>query len=90
MGKRTMTVVVAVLVTAALGVGGVLVASRSGQREPAALSGLQVEGAQDAVTAESAADAQAAPRQAAPGPASYQVRGKLPELASSGSLPRTW
>jgi hypothetical protein len=87
MGRRMMAIVVAVGVAGALVAGGVLVASRSARHEPAALSGLRVEGDQGAVAAAGAAGAQVTPRGTTPGAPGYQVRGKLPELPRSA---RAW
>jgi hypothetical protein len=92
MGKRMLAVAVAVLVTAGLAVGGIVVAAKRAQREPAALPGLQVQGGQSALTA-SAGGTEAPRRQGpvpqpvAPGQMRFEVRGKLPELASSA---RAW
>jgi hypothetical protein len=92
MGKRMLTVSVAILVAAALGTGGVVLAAKRAQREPAALPGLQVQGDQSAPTASpdgaGAGQRQGpAPQPVAPGQMRYEVRGKLPELASSA---RAW
>ncbi len=103
MGKRVVTVVAAVLVAGALGVGGAFVASRTGQRAPATLPALQAADGQAASTS-GAASAQGTPaaplpgqRARAPGGGAepdvvppqvrYQVRGELPELGSSA---RAW
>src|SRR6266540_472260 len=99
MGKRVVTVVAAVLVAGALGVGGAFVASRTGQRAPATLPALQAADGQAASTS-GAASAQGTPaaplpgqRARAPGGGAepdvvppqvrYQVRGELPELGRS-------
>ena len=87
MGRRMMAIVVAVGVAGALVAGGVLVASRRAGQEPAALSGLRVEGDQGAAAAAGAAGAQVTPRGTTPGTPGYQVRGKLPELPRSA---RAW
>jgi hypothetical protein len=87
MGRRMMAIVVAVGVAGALVAGGVLVASRSAGHEPAALSGLRVEGDQGAVATADAAGVQVTPPGTSPGTPSYQVRGKLPELPRSA---RAW
>src|SRR6266536_3340020 len=88
MGKRIIAVAVGVLVAVALGVGGVLVASRSSQRTPATLPALDVSGSGD----QAATSAQAAPGRSRSvdgnaesgispsGRVQYQVRGTLPDL----------
>ena len=93
MGKRIVAVVVGVLVAGALGVGGVMVASRSGQRTPATLPALQVAGDQAAAgtSAQSAqaavgrgdSDGNAQSRVVPSGRVQYQVRGTLPDLPRS-------
>jgi hypothetical protein len=97
MAKRMLAVAAAVVVAAGFAVGGVLVASRGAQREPAKLSGLQVESGQAGRNAAAAGAGQAAPAQSptaravpqadGPGPVRYQVRGTLPELPRSA---RAW
>jgi hypothetical protein len=95
MGKRIIAVAVGVLVAVALGVSGILVASRSSQRIPAALPALDVSGSGD----QAATSAQAAPGRSRsvdgnaesgippPGRVQYQVRGTLPDLPRSA---RAW
>jgi hypothetical protein len=95
MGKRIIAVAVGVLVAAALGVGGVLVASTSSQRTPATLPALDVSGSGDQTgTATQAApgrsssvDGNAEPGVPPSGRVQYQVRGKLPDLPRSA---RAW
>src|SRR6266540_3136759 len=94
MGKRIIAVAVGVLVAVALGVVGVLVASRSGQRTPATLPALDVSSSSD----QAGTSAQAAPGRSSPvdaaesrippsGRVQYQVRGTLPDLPRSA---RAW
>src|SRR6266498_3899960 len=94
MGKRIIAVAVGVLVAVALGVFGVLVASRSGQRTPATLPALDVSSSSD----QAGTSAQAAPGRSSPvdaaesrippsGRVQYQVRGTLPDLPRSA---RAW
>src|SRR6266536_425535 len=88
MGKRIIAVAVG------LGVVGVLVASRSGQRTPATLPALDVSSSSD----QAGTSAQAAPGRSSPvdaaesrippsGRVQYQVRGTLPDLPRSA---RAW
>src|SRR6266511_1716486 len=94
MGKRIIAVAVGVLVAVALGVVGVLVASRSGQRTPATLPALDVSSSSE----QAGTSAQAAPGRSSPvdaaesrippsGRVQYQVRGTLPDLPRSA---RAW
>src|SRR6266545_5540956 len=90
MGKRVVAVVVGVLVAGALGVGGVMVASRSGQRTPATLPALQVASdqgagtsAQSALAAVGRSEGDAGSRVTPPGRVQYRVRGTLPDLPRS-------
>src|SRR6266536_2002908 len=104
MGKRVVTVVAAVLVAGALGVGGAFVASRTGQRAPATLPALQAADGQAASTS-GAASAQGTPaaplpgqRARAPGGGAepdvvppqvrYQVRGELPDRGQAERIAR--
>jgi hypothetical protein len=95
MGKRVLAIVVGVLVALALGVGGVMVASRSGEPAPAMLPALQVVGDQaDAQSEQSAVaggpgspDGRAESRITQSGRVQYQVRGTLPDLPRSA---RAW
>jgi hypothetical protein len=95
MGKRIVAVAVGVLVAVGLGVGGVLVASRSGQRTPATLPALDVSGSvgqagtatQAAPGRSGLADGNAESRTPPSGRVQYQVRGKLPDLPRSA---RAW
>lgn len=89
MGKRVVAVVVGVLVAGALGVGGVMVASRSGQRTPATLPALQVAAGTSAQSAPAAVgrsdlpNGNAESRVVPSGRVQYQVRGTLPDLPRS-------
>jgi hypothetical protein len=95
MGKRVVAIVVGVLAALALGVGGVMVASRSGEPAPAMLPALQVAGDQaDAQSAQAAVaggagspDGRAESRITQSGRVQYRVRGTLPDLPRSA---RAW
>jgi hypothetical protein len=92
MGKRVVSVVVAVLVAGSLGVAGVLVAER-GRRAPATLPALEIFDDQAGATTQAQAAAGGAgpaigrPPIAPSGRVQYQVRGKLPDLPDSS---RAW
>src|SRR6266536_3234142 len=84
MGKRVVTVVAAVLVAGALGVGGAFVASRTGQRAPATLPALQAADGQAASTS-GAASAQGTP--AAPLPNRLPPSAPRPRPPQPPELP---
>jgi hypothetical protein len=95
MGKRIIAVAVGILVAVALGVGGVLVASRSSQGTPATLPALDVSSSADQAGTSAQApaersgpvDGNAESRIPPSGRVQYQVRGTLPDLPRSA---RAW